>query len=165
MSKTQKQDWPKTISTEPLAWDEDGEVLSYKHVFMRENGSVGVETVNSEPTMTQVQFQAECDVNNIMAQYIHNPDPHIFERNGRGQYGDFTSAEDFHQTMEKVTKARESFDSLDAQLRFRFGNDPGQLLSFLNNPQNKEEAIKLGLVNAPPTPTPELNPQPNPNPK
>ena len=39
--------------------------------------------------------------------------------------------------------------TLPADLRKRFSNDPGQLLSFLENEDNRAEAIKLGLVNAP----------------
>jgi len=38
---------------------------------------------------------------------------------------------------------------LPADLRARFDNDPAQLIQFLENSDNKDEAIKLGLVNKP----------------
>jgi phage internal scaffolding protein len=39
--------------------------------------------------------------------------------------------------------------ALPAQIRSRFDNDPAKLIDFLENEQNHDEAIKLGLVNPP----------------
>jgi hypothetical protein len=44
--------------------------------------------------------------------------------------------------------------SLPADLRVRFNHDPVELLNFLDNPQNKTEAIQLGLVNGQPVAEP-----------
>ena len=51
-----------------------------------------------------------------------------------------------------VNQARDLFMSLDAEVRKRFGNDPAQLLDFLADNKNYDEAKKLGLVDvkAPP---------------
>lgn len=41
-------------------------------------------------------------------------------------------------------------------MRKRFANDPAEFLAFINDPENSQEAIKLGLaIEAVPEPTPE----------
>jgi phage internal scaffolding protein len=43
--------------------------------------------------------------------------------------------------------AEDEFDALPAQIRARFENEPANLIDFLSNEQNRDEAEKLGLVN------------------
>lgn len=64
--------------------------------------------------------------------------------------GDFTGITDFETAMRAVTKAREDFMELPAELRYRFANDPQRLLEFCENGANRDEAVKLGLVSKPP---------------
>jgi phage internal scaffolding protein len=51
--------------------------------------------------------------------------------------------------LNQVIAAEDEFMRLPADLRARFENDPAQLIEFLENLENKDEAIKLGLVNPP----------------
>ncbi|AXH73141.1 MAG: internal scaffolding protein [Microviridae sp.] len=61
-------------------------------------------------------------------------------------YGDFrTPATDFRSALELVDQARESFQRLPAAVRARFDHDPENLLAFLEDPANQEEAARLGL--------------------
>ena len=115
-------------------------------VFKRDDGSIGVMTINEEPTMTQQQFKEEVDINNIMEKYIKRPDPTIFVRNGKGVYGDFSNAKDFQSSLNQILEAEDAFMSLDARIRARFENDPHKLFEFLNDRKNLDEAIELGLV-------------------
>lgn len=62
------------------------------------------------------------------------------------QFGDFTSVHDFHTAQNILAESTQLFEQLPAQLRKRFENDPGQMLEFLGDENNREEAIKLGLV-------------------
>lgn len=66
------------------------------------------------------------------------------------KYGDFTGLPSYRDALMMVNKARDMFMSLDAFVRERFGNDPARLLDFLSDEKNHDEAVKLGLVNAPP---------------
>lgn len=99
----------------------------------------------SKPSRTKQAFQAECDINNVMAR---------FEKGGlldhvnrfRGVYGDFFDAEDYHTACNKVIAANEAFMALPAKVRQRFQNDPQQLLFFLEDPANRAEAEQLGLL-------------------
>lgn len=62
------------------------------------------------------------------------------------QYGDFTGIGDYHSAMNAVMDMHDEFMSLPPSLRARFENDPEQLFDFLSNEENREEAIKLGLI-------------------
>ena len=67
-------------------------------------------------------------------------------------YGDFTDVVDYETVLQRVITAQESFDSLPAKVRDRFKNDPANLIEFLNDESNRDEAIKLGLINPPEKP-------------
>lgn len=103
--------------------------------------------VNKSPSMTQAQFQDECDINKIMDRYMRTgclSDP--LSRMRPGTYGDFTEMGDYMENMNKIIQAREMFDALPAKVRERFGNNPGAMIDFVMDPSNQKEAIDLGLL-------------------
>nr|QJB20846.1 MAG: internal scaffolding protein [Microvirus sp.] len=101
-------------------------------------------TINTEESLTQQQFKAECDINNIMAKYKKTG---LITHVNRfaGHIGDFSSGDSYQESLHKVMAAQESFNALPAHIRSRFFNDPAQMLDFLSDPKNDEEAVKLGL--------------------
>jgi phage internal scaffolding protein len=48
--------------------------------------------------------------------------------------------------MNLVTNAQTMFNELPANVRARMDNDPAKFFDFIQDPQNKPEAIKLGLM-------------------
>jgi phage internal scaffolding protein len=98
-------------------------------------------------TLTQQHFKDECDINNILRQF--NVTGLLPENALSPRYGDFTGINDYHTALNQVIAAEDEFMRLPADLRARFENDPAQLIQFLENSDNKDEAIKLGLVNKP----------------
>lgn len=103
--------------------------------------------VNKSASMTQAQFQDECDINKIMDRYMRTgclSDP--LSRMRPGTYGDFTEMGDYMENMNKIIQAREMFDALPAKVRERFGNNPGAMIDFVMDPANQKEAIDLGLL-------------------
>lgn len=107
---------------------------------------------------TKQSFKDECDINNIMRRFeLTGEISHLGARTPI--FGDFPDM-DFAQAMAVVTMARERFSELPAAVRDRFANDPGRLLAFLEDPSNREEAVKLGLVQAPAVVPPSETPQP-----
>lgn len=97
--------------------------------------------------MTQQQFKDECDINRIMDRYLRTgvlSDP--LSLRGPGTYADFTEMGDYMANMNKVVEAREMFESLPAKVRERFANNPANMIEFVMDSSNKEEAIKLGLL-------------------
>ena len=95
-------------------------------------------------SMTQQQFKAECDVNNILAKYKRTGMLSHIQKH-QGNFGDFSSVEDYQTSLGKLMQAQQSFESLPSELRAKFENDPAKLISYLSDDKNNAEAIKLGL--------------------
>ena len=100
-----------------------------------------------EPTLAQQNFKEECDINNIVRNFGLTGE--LPGQTISPQYGDFTGVLDYHSAVNAVLAAQDQFMELPAQMRSRFDNDPAKLIDFLQNEENREEAIKLGLVAAP----------------
>lgn len=110
--------------------------------------SAGLDCSN-KPDMAQQQFKDECDINTIVDQYqahIPLPTPPMF--------GDFAQVADFTAAQFILLEAQSHFAALPAKVRSRFANDPAQLLAFVNDPKNADEAIALGIAQKKPTPPP-----------
>jgi len=106
-----------------------------------------------EPTLAQQNFKDECDINYIVRQFGLTGE--LPGKPLSPQYGDFTGVLDYHSAVNAVLAAQDDFMELPAQLRSRFNNDPAELIDFLELEENREEAIKLGLVAAKPISEPE----------
>jgi len=104
-----------------------------------------------EPTKTLQSCKDDCDLNLIVDRMIKTGEQ--IPATSIQDYGDFTGAEDYHTLMNKLIDAQDAFSTLDAPVRERFNNDPGQLFQFLNNENNRQEAINLGLLVQPETPS------------
>lgn len=103
-----------------------------------------------EESKTQQQFKDECDINTIVKRFgITGELPSDL---AVPQSGDFTGITDFQSAMNVVRMAEEAFAELPADLRARFNHDPGRFVEFFNDPGNKDEARKLGLL----APVPEV---------
>lgn len=94
---------------------------------------------------TKQSFRDKVNINKIVARFERTGLIDVVGNRG-GRYMDCSGLGDYHANLEKVVKAREAFQALPAGLRNRFNGDPGELLAFLRNPDNRDEAIKLGLV-------------------
>lgn len=109
-----------------------------------------------DPSLTQQSAKDECDINLIVESAKRGADLSGRVNDKAPRFGDFTNLPSYKDCLNVVVKANEAFMSMDAFIRERFGNDPGQFLSFIDNPDNREEAIKLGLVQKPPVAEPPL---------
>lgn len=63
-------------------------------------------------------------------------------------YSDFTTVIDFQTAMNAVVQAREAFDRMPADVRYRFHNDPQEFVGFCSDDRNAAEAERLGLMDA-----------------
>lgn len=62
------------------------------------------------------------------------------------QYGDYTQVPDYQTALNITIQAQEEFMKLPAKMRARFGNDPQAFLEFCGDPENREEARKMGIL-------------------
>jgi len=103
---------------------------------------------SEEDCVVQQAHKEECDINVIVARFgLTGQVPQGYKA---PMSGDFTGVNDFHTAMNAVREAEASFMQLPAYLRKRFGGDPQELMKFLDDGKNRDEAVKLGLV--PPAP-------------
>lgn len=98
-----------------------------------------------EPTLAQQQFKDNANVNMIVETYARTQDDSLLQVS-QPVYGDFSDSVDFYEAHRRVIQAQNDFNNLDARIRRRFDNDPGQLLDFVSNPDNRDEAVSLGLI-------------------
>lgn len=121
---------------------EDREVVSRETAM-----SFPVDDDGNVITMTQRHFAEECDINTIVKRFGLTGQLPVAPQ--MPMSGDFTGAVDFHTAMNLVVQAEQEFKKLPADLRERFQHDPGELIAFLEDEANREEAVKLGLVAKP----------------
>lgn len=122
------------------------------------NVSAVIEKIYIIPSLAVQSEKESSDINVIVKRFgltgAMPPNPRV------PHYGDFEGVDDFQSAMEAVRRAQEDFLALPPDLRSRFGNDPQGLLEFVENPDNYEEAVKLGLANPRPvvsnTPVPDF---------
>lgn len=92
--------------------------------------------------MAQQQFKDDSDINIMIAKGLrYEPDETRVPN-----FVDTTQTIPYYEAVQQVQEAQENFMLLDSKVRRRFNNDPGELLKFLDTPDNREEAEFLGLV-------------------
>lgn len=93
---------------------------------------------------TEQAHKAQCDMNVILRDYQRTGlMKHV--KNNAGRYDDIPAV-DFQEAMFLVTRAQAMFSELPSNIRKRFANDPAEFFEFVQNPENKEELRKLGLL-------------------
>lgn len=63
---------------------------------------------------------------------------------------DFVQTSDYHTALNQLIAADEAFMQFPAEVRARFKHDPAELIAFVADDKNYEEAVKLGIANARP---------------
>lgn len=93
---------------------------------------------------TEQAHKNQCDINKIVARFDRDGIiTHVSKFEGR--FGDL-SGTDFKQMQDQVAGAKTMFEALPSGLRARFDNDPVNLLSFMDDEENRQEAIDLGMI-------------------
>ena len=97
-----------------------------------------------EPSMTHQSFQEECDINTLIMRFGLGGALPVGQR--APTYGDFSGVSDYQQALNAIISADEAFMTMPANVRARFQNDAAQFVDFCSKEENREEAVKLGLV-------------------
>jgi len=108
-----------------------------------------------EPSLTQQHFKDDCDINKIIDRYNKTgilAGPPGVNMGRRPQFGDFSLVSDYQTAQMQLQQAEETFMELPSKLRKRFNNSVQELISFMENPENREQAIELGLLDKPVVP-------------
>ncbi|AXH75069.1 MAG: internal scaffolding protein [Microviridae sp.] len=97
-----------------------------------------------DPSLTQQQFAAETDINNIVSTFLKTG--YLPEPSRMPQYLDYEGVFDYQSALNVVRMADENFARMPAPIRARFHNSPQEFLDFFADPSNQAEAIRLGLA-------------------
>lgn len=116
-----------------------------KKFSRRPNNTKRVQIAFPDQGRTKQSFKDECDINNILSRFNKTGQlPELIKSNP--QYGDFSSVNDYQDSLNLVLHAQAQFAALSSRVRERFNNDPARFLEFTSNPKNAQEMIDLGLA-------------------
>jgi len=125
-------------------------------VKLRDNGSISLSLKCKDKSKTMQEFKDEVNINNIMSRYKKTGVvSHIMK--DQPMFDDVSETMSYREALQLQITASENFIKLPAKVRARFRNDPAYLMDFLNNSNNYDEAVNLGLVD-PKKPAPAQEP-------
>ena len=102
----------------------------------------------TEPTRTKQDFKNDCDVNEIMRRFnATGIVSHVSEM--QPVYGDVRNFDDYAKNLAYVRQADDAFAALPSNVRAELDNNPANLVSFIQNPANRDRCIELGIFNKP----------------
>lgn len=97
-----------------------------------------------DPSLAQQQFKDDVDINVLLERFKvtgQMPQGIVLP-----SYGDFRGVSDYRSAVDAIRKADNAFMDLPANIRSRFENDPQKFLEFVSDDKNRDEAVRLGLV-------------------
>lgn len=122
----------------------------------------------TEPGRTKQAFKDECDINTIVKRFGLTGELPVNRR--APTYGDYSNIGNFHDAMNAVLEANETFSKLPARIRSQFDNDPEKFVAFSVQSTNRAQLKEWGLLvpeepkqgaSEPPSATPAAAPTPN----
>jgi phage internal scaffolding protein len=116
--------------------------------YDKDEASVNDALLCQDPSLAQQHMKDECDINVIIERFGVTGE--LPNAPVSPQYGDFSGVTDYHSALNQINATMDDFMALPAKLRVRFDHDPVKLLEFLENDQNRDEAIQLGLIDGQP---------------
>lgn len=116
----------------------------------------------------------QADINKIIGRFLGGD--MVAGNSAQPMYADISEVPSYHEMQNHIAYADQQFMKLPSKLRGRFNNKSANLVNFLLDDKNKEEAIKMGFFNAPEEPakeseeansekTPEGSPKPKEEPQ
>ena len=109
-------------------------------------------------SLTEQSHLESTDINKIFHASKHSPELLIPE--SPPTFGDFSNVADFTEMQNRVADAISGFEALPAETRAFFEHKPANLVEFMNDPANVQDAIDMGLIELEPDSLDKyLNPQ------
>lgn len=106
---------------------------------------------SEDEILTEQSHKDEVNINNIVKR--HGVD--LIAKTAALQTAEYQmddiTGNDFQEAMLKVTKAQQTFESMPSALRKKFDNNPAQFMDFVQNPDNQDSLVEMGLAQRLPT--------------
>lgn len=146
-------------------------LFQYRHQYDLEADARAREETDITPTGESLTLQGpaeDADLNNVLKRFGIHDNAILPVTHDPRYYGNVDDTMDLRTAIEAVHEAERTFALLPAKIRRRFGESPAQLHDFVMDPDNRQEAIELGLLVATPrledmkVPTTEVKTPPTP---
>lgn len=98
---------------------------------------------------TNTHFREEVDLNNIVQRVARGAQLGSDQATRKLEFRDISNVPEYQDMLNTVANVQNTFMSLPAEIRARFGNDPIQLLEFVGQDKNIDQCIELGLFEKP----------------
>lgn len=98
----------------------------------------------NKPSKTVLGLENDVNINQIVARAKRNQAVPISMKSP--VFGDFSQTPDYQSLLNRVMQIRSEFMSLPAKTREKFGNSEADFYNYINNPENHDEAVKLGIL-------------------
>lgn len=115
-----------------------------------------IQSVPEGVSMTQQHMGPETDINNIVSKYLRTGTLGNPSATRQAIFGDFTAI-DYMDMQNAIADIDQQFASLSSKIRRRFNNSAYQLVRFIENPDNRDEAVKLGILEGAMPPSNQLD--------
>lgn len=109
------------------------------------------QTPHSKPRSAKQAMRDQTNVNKIV-ETSRRVGALVSAHQKPAQYLDLTILPSYQDALNLTIGVERVFRALPAAVRDAVGNSPQGFVAFMADPKNKEEAIKLGLLKAPPPP-------------
>ena len=93
---------------------------------------------------TEQNHAEACEINNIVRKY-HKTGAIEHRNENQGEYG-FVDSITLQECMYVTAKAASMFEEVPSNIRKKFNNKPEAFFEYVQNPNNREELVKLGLA-------------------
>lgn len=113
---------------------------------MRKRKRVFAYDGEQHPSMAKQEFKSECDVNKIVQLYRQGSPMPVQVRSG--QFADVSEMPDYKTAVETVMEAEEIFGKMSMDVKNACGNTVAGFLDWVQDPDNKDQLIELGLMPA-----------------
>lgn len=100
------------------------------------------------PSMTEQHHKQRCDLEYIVSRLSAGiPVEQLGIAEHPVFYDDVSRLQRTREELENlVASVRSNFESLPSELRIRFENSPEKYFDFVTDPNNRDEAIKMGVI-------------------
>ena len=105
--------------------------------------SVAISFKNA-PSRTKSEFKDEVNINNIVKLAVKTGA--LPQGTREALHADFSEIDTYEAAQIKIAEANSAFEQLPSAVREKFANDVTNLLDFVDDENNMEEAIQMGLL-------------------
>jgi hypothetical protein len=124
-------------------YNKDGTIRRYKKAVI---------DCSKDKLLTEQSHADEANINKIIARHGMDMIQRVAAMTTPEYLMDDIPTNDFQEAMLIVTKAQQTFEQLPSDTRKKFNNSPAEFIDYIQNPENEESLVTMGLAQRKPEP-------------